>query len=62
MEKYYITMGGKKIFDRMFDLPGHIIYWVIVFRAHKNISKEIKKNIFFPALQMSSLLETAGQR
>ena len=37
----------KKIFDRMFDLPGHIIYWIIAFRAHKNISKEIKKNIFF---------------
>ena len=30
----------------MFDLLGHIIYGVIAFRAHKNISKEIKKNIF----------------
>ena len=52
---------GEIIHD-IFDFSGHVIYWV--HSLPREISKETYsyKNVFFPAIQMSSLLETAGQR
>ena len=49
----------NKIIDKIFDLQGYAIYWITACRE-KNIKR---KNYlrFFPAIQMSPLLETAGQ-
>ena len=46
----------------MLDLRGHAAYWATTYPKKKSKEKYSYKRFFFPAIQMNSLLETAGQR